>query len=149
EWSTIYCIQRTQMVVVLDEALHVRNAVVQHPAKLYRSPTGTGCSARMALLHARGQIRLGQSFSGYSILDSRFDCRIVGETTVGGRPAIVPEISGRAWITGTSQVMLGPDDPWPAGYRLADTGPRKQYGGHSSLMIRVVPTQSSRARPLP
>ena len=50
----------------------------------------------------------------------------IGETTVGGRPAIVPEISGRAWITGTSQVMLDPDDPWPAGYRLADTWPRKQ-----------------------
>ena len=53
----------------------------------------------------------------------RFDCRIGAETTVGGRPAIVPTLSGRAWITGTRQLMLDPDDPWPEGYRLADTWP--------------------------
>ena len=126
EWNHISFCQLTLPVEERDGALHGRNTVVIQPAKLDRSPTGTGCSARMALLHARGQIKVGQSFSGYSIIDSRFDCRIVGETTVGGRPAIVPEISGRAWITGTSQVMLDPDDPWPAGYRLADTWPRKQ-----------------------
>ncbi|MCO5153004.1 MULTISPECIES: trans-3-hydroxy-L-proline dehydratase [unclassified Shinella] len=126
EWSHISFCQLTLPVEERDGALHGRNTVVIQPAKLDRSPTGTGCSARMAVLHARGQIKVGQSFSGYSILDSRFDCRIVGETTVGGRPAIVPEISGRAWVTGTSQVMLDPDDPWPAGYRLADTWPRKQ-----------------------
>lgn len=126
EWNHISFCQLTLPVEERDGALHGRNTVVIQPAKLDRSPTGTGCSARMAVLHARGQIKVGQPFSGYSIIDSRFDCRIVGETTVGGRPAIIPEISGRAWITGTSQVMLDPDDPWPAGYRLADTWPRKQ-----------------------
>lgn len=109
-----------------DGVLHGRNTVVIQPAKLDRSPTGTGCSARMAVLHARGQIKVGQRFVGHSIVDSTFDCRIVGETTVGGRPAVVPEISGRAWVTGTHQVMLDPADPWPSGYRLADTWPRKQ-----------------------
>ncbi len=88
----------------------------------------------MALLHARGQISAGQPFYGYSIIDSRFDCRIVGQTTVGDRPAIIPEIAGRAWITGTQQVMLDPDDPWPAGYRLADTWPR--VGGADNFTSR-------------
>ena len=70
--------------------------------------------------------RRRQRSVGNSIIGSHFDCRIVGETTVGGRPAIVPEISGRAWVTGTHQVMLDPADPWPTGYRLSDTWPHKQ-----------------------
>ena len=126
EWDHISCCQLTLPIEEKDGVLHGRNTVVIQPAKLDRSPTGTGCSARMAVLHARGVMKVGQRFSGHSIIDSTFDCRIVGETTVGGRPAIVPEISGRAWITGTHQVMLDPADPWPAGYRLADTWPRKQ-----------------------
>jgi len=99
--------------------------VVIQPAKLDRSPTGTGCSARMAILHARGQIAVGQRFVGHSIIGSTFDCSILSETSIAGRPAIVPQISGRAWITGTHQYMLDPADPWPDGYRLADTWPRK------------------------
>jgi proline racemase len=101
-----------------------RNTVVVEPGKLDRSPTGTGCSARMAVLHARGVLKAGDRFTGISIIDSRFDCRIERETTVGGRPAIVPSIAGRAWITGTHQHMLDPADPWPQGYRLSDTWPR-------------------------
>ncbi|WP_378942194.1 proline racemase family protein [Mesorhizobium sp. ANAO-SY3R2] len=125
EWDHISFCQLTLPVEERDGVLHGRNTVVIQPAKLDRSPTGTGCSARMAVLHARGQMKVGQRFSGHSILDSTFDCRILGETTVGGRPAIVPEISGRAWIAGTHQLMLDPADPWPAGYRLADTWPKK------------------------
>lgn len=124
DWDHISFCQLTLPIEERNGALHGRNTVVIQPAKLDRSPTGTGCSARMALLHARGQISAGQPFYGYSIIDSRFECRIVGQTTVGDRPAIIPEITGRAWITGTHQVMLDPDDPWPAGYRLADTWPR-------------------------
>lgn len=86
-----------------------------------RSPTGTGCSARMAVLSARGQLKPGRMFVGTSILGSRFECRIEADTTVGGLPAIVPSISGRAWITETKQLLLDPDDPWPHGYRLSDT----------------------------
>jgi proline racemase len=126
EWDHISFCQLALPVEERDGVLHGRNTVVIQPAKLDRSPTGTGCSARMAVLHARGLMKVGQRFSGHSIIGSTFDCRIVGETSVAGRPAIVPEISGRAWITGTHQVMLDPDDPWPAGYRLADTWPRKQ-----------------------
>ena len=60
---------------------------------------------------------------GRSIIDSEFHCHIAREVDVGGKPGIVPVISGRAWITGTRQEMLDPDDPWPAGYRLSDTWP--------------------------
>jgi len=66
----------------------------------------------------------GERFAGVSINGSRFDCVHEGETIVAGRPAILPSITGRAWITGTHQHMLAPDDPWPRGYRLSDTWPR-------------------------
>ncbi|MGB3147784.1 MAG: proline racemase family protein [Paracoccaceae bacterium] len=98
-----------------------RSAVAIQPGKVDRSPTGTAVSARMALMAAKGQMRAGQTFEAISIIGSRFTGRIVGDVQVGGRPAILPEISGRAWITGTHQHMLDPDDPWPGGYRLSDT----------------------------
>ena len=100
-----------------------RNSVVIEPGKLDRSPTGTGCSARMAVLHAKGILKLGDRMIGRSIIGSRFDCAIVEETRVGDKKAIIPSIRGRAWITGTHQIMLDPDDPWPEGYRLSDTWP--------------------------
>ncbi len=103
-----------------------RNAVAIDPGKLDRSPCGTGCSARMAVLHARGELRAGEPLIGRSIIDSRFDCRVVAETRVGARPAIVPAIRGRAWITGTHQLMLDPEDPWPTGYRVGDTWPLRR-----------------------
>jgi proline racemase len=103
-----------------------RNTVVIEPGKLDRSPTGTGCSARMAVLHARGQLKVGDQLIGRSIIDSRFDCAIVEETRVGDKKAIIPSIRGRAWITGIHQIMLDPDDPWPGGYRLTDTWPDPQ-----------------------
>lgn len=102
-----------------------RNAVVVDPGKVDRSPTGTGCSARMAVLHAKGQLQIGDRFVGRSIIGSRFDCRLESLTSIAGHPAIVPSINGRAWVTGTHQVMLDPDDPWPEGYRLSDTWPVK------------------------
>jgi trans-L-3-hydroxyproline dehydratase len=100
------------------------NASVIRPGKIDRSPTGTGCSARMAVLSARGQMAEGDVYRARSIIGSEFVCRIARPTTIGGRPAIVPIISGRAWITGVSQYMLDPSDPWPSGYRLSDTWPR-------------------------
>ena len=102
-----------------------RNSVAIDPGKLDRSPCGTGCSARMAVLHARGEMKVGERLIGRSIIDSRFDCSIVSETRVGDKTAITPSIRGRAWITGTHQVMLDPEDPWPGGYRLSDTWPTK------------------------
>jgi proline racemase len=103
-----------------------RNTVVIDPGKLDRSPTGTGCSARMAVLHARGEMQPGDKLIGRSIIDSCFDCSIVEATRVGNKTAIIPSIRGRAWISGTHQIMLDPDDPWPDGYRLSDTWPQKQ-----------------------
>ncbi len=104
-----------------ETGLTGRSAVAIQPGKVDRSPTGTAVSARMALMAERGQMRPGQSFEAVSIIGSRFTGRILGTTQVGNRPAILPEISGRGWITGIHQHMLDPDDPWPQGYRLRDT----------------------------
>jgi proline racemase len=100
-----------------------RNAVVIAPGRLDRSGTGTGLSARMAALHARGLMRPGDSMSHASVLGTAFEGRIVSETEVGGRPAIVPAIRGSAWITGVTQVLVDPSDPFPEGYLLTDTWP--------------------------
>jgi proline racemase len=100
-----------------------RNAVVVAPGRLDRSATGTGLSARMAVLHARGLMAVGDAMTHASPIGSTFDGRIVAETTVGGRPAIVPAIRGSAWITGITQVFVDPDDPFPEGYLLSDTWP--------------------------
>ncbi|MDS1137255.1 trans-3-hydroxy-L-proline dehydratase [Nitratireductor indicus] len=121
EWDHISFCQLALPPQREQDMLVGRNTVVIKPAKLDRSPTGTGCSARMAVLHARGLMKIGDHFTGVSILGSRFSCRITKETSVGGRPAIIPEIAGRGWVTGTHQLMLDPEDPWPEGYRLADT----------------------------
>lgn len=124
DWTHISFCQFAAPVIEEDGLKIGRNTVVVRPGKLDRSPCGTGCSARLAVLHARGRIGPGERFVARSIIDSRFDCSIVGEARVGGKPAIVPSISGRAWITGVHQHMLDPDDPWPEGYRLGDTWPR-------------------------
>lgn len=93
-----------------------RSAVVIHPGWVDRSPCGTGTSARMALLHAQGRLGLDEPYVHESLIGSRFTGRLVAETTVGGRPAVVPTIQGRAWITGLAQYMLDPTDPFPTGF---------------------------------
>lgn len=98
-----------------------RSAVAIQPGKVDRSPTGTAVSARMAVLHAKGVMTLGQSLTATSIIGSRFTGRIAALSSVAGRDAVIPEISGRAWVTGTHQHMLDPSDPWPLGYKLKDT----------------------------
>ena len=95
-----------------------RSATSIHPGWLDRSPCGTGTSAKLAQLHARGELRVGEEFVNRSVIGTRFGARIVGTTAVGGLPAVVPEISGRAWITGMAQYMLDPEDPFPAGFAL-------------------------------
>lgn len=97
-----------------------RNAVVVAPGRLDRSPCGTGTCARLAVLHARGELAAGQGFVHESIIGSRFEAAIAGETTVAGRPAIVPTIAGQAWITGVFQHGLDPSDPFRGGYTLPD-----------------------------
>lgn len=100
-----------------------RNAVAIRPGKVDRSPTGTGLSARLAVMHAKGQATVGDSLLGRSIINSEFMGRIEEEVLIGTRKAIRPSISGRAWLTGTSRLILDPADPWPGGYRLSDTWP--------------------------
>ena len=95
-----------------------RSATSIHPGWLDRSPCGTGTSARLAQLHARGELGMGEEFVNRSVIGTRFAGRIVEETEVAGVPAVVPEISGRAWITGMAQYMLDPEDPFPAGFAL-------------------------------
>ena len=125
-WSHISFCQFAGPLIAEKGALTGANAVVVRPGKIDRSPTGTGCSARMATLHARGRMAVGDRYVARSIIGSQFECRIEAAVTVAGRAAIAPVVSGRAWITGTHQHMLDPADPWPLGYRLADTWPR--YG---------------------
>ena len=103
-----------------------KNTVVIDPGKLDRSPCGTGCSARMAILNAKGLLKKGEQMIGRSIIDSRFDCSIIDEITIGDKKAIISSIRGRAWITGTHELTLDSDDPWPEGYRLTDTWPMKK-----------------------
>jgi proline racemase len=100
------------------DGAHARNATSIHPGWLDRSPCGTGTCARMALLHASGDLAIGDPFVNESIIGTRFTGRLVGETTVGGLAAVVPEITGRAWITGRGDYRLEADDPFPAGFAL-------------------------------
>jgi proline racemase len=100
-----------------------KNAVVVAPGRLDRSATGTGLSARIAALHARGLMRVGDTMSHASVIGSTFEGRITRETTVAGRPAVVPAIRGSAWITGVTHVLVDPTDPFPEGYLLSDTWP--------------------------
>lgn len=123
DWDHFSFCQMAAPITRENGVLTGASAVVIRPGKIDRSPTGTGCSARLAVLHARGEIAVGETFVGRSIIGSEFRCTIQSETTVGGRPAIYPLISGRAWVTGTSQIMLDPSDPWPGGYRLSHTWP--------------------------
>jgi len=122
-WNHISFCQFMGPLTAADGIATAKSAVVIDPGKVDRSPTGTGCSARMATMVARGQMQVGDRFIGRSIIDSRFDCTVMAETKLGSKPAIIPTIEGRAWITGTHQIMRDPDDPWPRGYRLADTWP--------------------------
>lgn len=107
-----------QLVDPSATAVHSKHAMVIHPGWFDRSPCGTGTSARLAQLAARGQIDVGDTFVNESIIGSRFIGQVIDRTTVAGIPAVVPTITGRAWITGTAQYVLDPTDPYPAGFLL-------------------------------
>lgn len=123
EWKHISFCLFAGSVTRTGPALSARSAVAIQPGKIDRSPTGTAVSARMALLYAAGEMQLEDTFTAHSIIGSTFQGRISGETMVGDKAAIIPEITGRGWITGVHEHMLDPDDPWPSGYRLSDTWP--------------------------
>ena len=104
-------------------ALETTHAVAIRPGKIDRSPTGTAVSARMAVLLAKGQMNARDCLKARSIIGSEFLGHIRKTVTEGGIPAIIPTVTGSAWITGTHQLMLDPNDPWPEGYRISDTWP--------------------------
>ncbi|HLS92549.1 MAG TPA: proline racemase family protein [Microbacterium sp.] len=99
-------------------AVRSRHAMAIHPGWFDRSPCGTGTSARMAQLHARGELAIGADFVNESFIGTSFTGRLDGETSVAGIPAVTPLITGRAWVTGTAQYMLDPTDPFPEGFLL-------------------------------
>ena len=101
-----------------SDARLTRHAMAIHPGWFDRSPCGTGTSARMAQLHARGELGVGDELVNESFIGTRFTGRLIEETTVAGRAAVVPTITGRAWLTGTAQYLLDPTDPFPAGFVL-------------------------------
>ncbi|WP_432074642.1 proline racemase family protein [Streptomyces wuyuanensis] len=101
-----------------SDAVRSRHAMAIHPGWFDRSPCGTGTSARMAQLHARGELPVDRDFVNESFIGTEFTGRLLGETTVGGLPAVVPAVTGRAWITGTAQYFLDPSDPFPGGFLL-------------------------------
>ncbi|KAJ6102207.1 hypothetical protein N7486_004634 [Penicillium sp. IBT 16267x] len=110
----------TEPVKAEDGCKDSVNAVVVSPGRFDRSPCGTGTCARLAVLHARGQIKEGEIFKHRSILGTAFISRIHGTATVGKYPAVLPTVKGRAWITSFKQVVLDSTDPFPEGFRLGD-----------------------------
>ena len=119
--SDTICVATVLLETGMLEAVEPATNLVLESAD--RSPCGTGTCARMAVIHARGELAVGERFIHTSIIDSRFDCRIESTTTVGGVPAIVPAIAGQAWITDLTTIVLDPTDPYPEGCRLTDTWP--------------------------
>ncbi|WP_329193169.1 proline racemase family protein [Streptomyces sp. NBC_01435] len=118
EDPAIHGLKHVQCIAPGSDARHSRHAMAIHPGWFDRSPCGTGTSARMAQLHARGELPLDTDFVNESFIGTSFTGRLVRETTVGGLPAVVPTITGRAWITGTAQFFLNPSDPFPEGFLL-------------------------------
>src|SRR5690554_5163279 len=99
-------------------AEYSRHAMAIYPGWFDRSPCGTGTSARMAELWARGELSLDTDFVNESFIGSKFTGRLIRETTVAGIPAVVPTITGRAWVTGIGQYLLDPSDPFPTGFQF-------------------------------
>lgn len=126
DWNHISFCQVTAPISEENTVACGLSAVVIRPGKIDRSPCGTGCSARMAALHARGRLKVGDTFVGRSLIGTEFRCRIDSELRVGDRVGISPLISGSAWITGIHQHTLDPTDPFPHGYRLSDTWPQQR-----------------------
>ncbi|HEY8453380.1 MAG: proline racemase family protein [Micromonosporaceae bacterium] len=110
--------RHVQVVAPGRDGCDGRNTVVIHPGWVDRSPCGTGTSARMAQRYARGLLDLDTPYVHESVIGTRFVGRLVETTTVGDLPAVVPTVTGRAWITGTAQYMLDPDDPFPEGFLI-------------------------------
>ena len=121
EWTHYSFCQFSRKQDQSNDCISFKSAVSVKPGKIDRSPTGTALSAKMAVLEARGEMKIGQKIKAISIIGSSFEGKIVKKCNLNGTSAIIPEISGRGWITGLHQHTLEPTDPWPEGYRLSDT----------------------------
>jgi proline racemase len=108
------------MLIDKNDQGDLRGATVLPPGRLDRSPCGTGNSARMAVMFERGEIAVGDTYSAYSVIGSRFDMTVKGTTTVAGKTAVLPQVSGRGWIHGIHQIGIDPTDPYQEGYSVAD-----------------------------
>ncbi|MZE77591.1 proline racemase family protein [Streptomyces xinghaiensis] len=118
EDSAIKGCHHVQLLAPNADSVRSRHAMVIHPGWFDRSPCGTGTSARMAQMHARGELPLHRDFINESFLGTSFTGRLLEETEIAGLPAVVPAITGRAWVTGTAQFFLDPTDPFPEGFLL-------------------------------
>ncbi len=116
------------VMVIGDDnpAAHELRGATVLSGRVDRSPCGTGNSARLACMHAREQAKVGEFFTARSLIDSEFRVGITGTTTVAGRPAVLPSISGRGWVVGTRTSSVDPTDPYPEGFILSDI-----WGSHS------------------
>ena len=121
DWNHYSFCQFSGMEDNSTDCISFKSAVSIKPGKIDRSPTGTALSAKMAVLEAQGKMKVGQKIRAVSIIGSTFEGKIVEKCNLNGTSAIIPEISGRGWITGIHQHTLEPTDPWPEGYRLSDT----------------------------
>ncbi|MGB4779678.1 proline racemase family protein [Microbacterium sp.] len=109
-------VHHVEFIAPGSDAVHSRHAMAIYPGWFDRSPCGTGTSARVAELFARGELAADTDFVNESFIGSTFIGRVVAETTIGDVPAIIPTITGRAWVTGTAQYMLDETDPFPEGF---------------------------------
>ncbi|MFJ4456110.1 proline racemase family protein [Pseudomonas sp. NPDC089392] len=91
------------------------------PGRVDRSPCGTGSSANLATLAARGLVQAGDQLVSRSTIGGQFQVELLGHSEVGGRPAVLPRVTGRAWLYGLQQLGVDPDDPLAAGFMLSDT----------------------------
>ncbi|WP_436496270.1 proline racemase family protein [Actinokineospora sp. HUAS TT18] len=115
---TIGGCKHVQFTAPGHDGSHSRNAMAIHPGWFDRSPCGTGTCARMAQLHARGELKLEEDFVNESFIGTRFIGRLIEDAQVGDRPGVIPTVTGRAWITGMGQYLLDPTDPFPKGFVL-------------------------------
>lgn len=114
-------LDRVEYVLFCDtDGRNIRNGNVIFPGRMDRSPCGTGTAARLSVLHARGTLDIGDRIESRSIIDSVFTAEITGTTTVGGRKAVLPRLSGRSWIYGRHRLTYDPSDPFRDGYTLPD-----------------------------
>jgi len=131
EIASSNCIEYVLFTEPGDDGAHTyRHGNVIFPGRIDRSPCGTGTGARLAVLHAKGELDTAQEATFLSTIDSRFDGCVLKTTKVKDRAAVIPRVSGRAWIYGLYQLGVDPSDPYPLGYTLADTwGPESVNNG--------------------